>query len=161
MEVFAHKAKEMDSEVIIVGETPTSANFMFINNAVARKSLGYLKAKHFEELTHDNIEKAMHTNMPCRHEEVPAAQVAKLAEEAKAFDSEKVKVYLDISTNLPALEALLTGLGTPDTEVWVVCGFSEVKDKKPLFTYLGNTAARVFCVSNDHFLLTKAEALHA
>ena len=60
MDIFITKAKEVETEIIIVEETPSTANFLFINNAISRKALHYLKNKHFSNLTEEHILKAVH-----------------------------------------------------------------------------------------------------
>lgn len=60
MDIFITKAKEMESEIIIVEETPSTSNFLFINNAISRRALHFLKSKHFEQITEENILKAVH-----------------------------------------------------------------------------------------------------
>lgn len=43
----------------------------------------------------------------------------------------------------------------------MVCGYSDTKDKSKIFSFIGSKAARIFCTSSGHFLLTKATDLYS
>ena len=74
-----------------------------------------------------------------------------------------MQVYLDVGHNLPALTALIKGFRSEmkvTHQLWIVCGFSMNKEKKPLFELLGRKTHRVYVISTNHYRLTNAVELY-
>lgn len=93
-------------------------------------------------------------------EKVDLSKIKERIPEINQEDAVK-HVYLDVSHNLSAFEAVIESINIkhPDNKIVIVCSFSKMKDINSILEYMVKTTEKIHFVVQPHFKLASLETL--
>ncbi len=110
-------------------------------------------------MPHEAKSQGLSAEQPCRFERVPNENLKNIIGEAATYPD----IYLDVCHNPQAVESVIKEVTKthPQSNIFVVCGFSKSKDMTSMLYHLASTpeVKAIHPVTSPHFKLQNIDAV--